>query len=193
MVRCFTPEDSNLDGPVQWPQSARAALWIDGHRLPAGQGVLRAFGQNQRSQAVDAVCQIHRFAIEAPQKPVHLYSVGVPVALQEERRNGVAVGTGRSGRPDVWPRLVSRLQHAGRTEHFDALVVAMAAVSRVVDRTKLAALGLEQCDGAVDIAALADAPVEKYTARGEYEDGFFSKQPARHVEIMNHHVPEQAA
>ena len=89
--------------------------------------------------------------------------------------------------------LVVRAQQAAAAVDLDALVVAVGGAARVGDLRELAALGLQRDDGGVDVAGLADRRVDQARGHGGDFDRLLAQQEARHVEIVDHHVAEQAA
>ena len=74
-----------------------------------------------------------------------------------------------------------------------ALIVAIdgaAAVRDLAERTRARPQGH---DGGVDVGGIADRGIGQHAGGGEDLDRLLSEQPARHVEIVDHHVAEQAA
>ena len=53
--------------------------------------------------------------------------------------------------------------------------------------------GLQDDDGGVDVAGLADGGIDERRAEGGDGDRLLAEHEARHVEIVDHHVAEQAA
>ena len=75
----------------------------------------------------------------------------------------------------------------------DALVVAVGGAARVGDHAQTAAGGAQHGDRGVDVAGGADVLVDdRRPGGGDLDDGFAHQEP-RHVEVVDHHVPEQAA
>ena len=65
-VKCPTPEDSSLIGPGQLRRSGGTTLRIHGYRLAVKHRVLRAIGQDQRSETVDTIGKFYRFSVQVP-------------------------------------------------------------------------------------------------------------------------------
>lgn len=90
-------------------------------------------------------------------------------------------------------RHVARLRHALRTQGFDALIVTVAGAAAVADLTEPARRGFQGHHGAVHIARGGDRRIDVTGRHGADLHGLFAEQPARHVEVVNHHILKQTA
>ena len=88
---------------------------------------------------------------------------------------------------------IAGAQHPLGAVNLDALVVAIGGAARIRDLGDPARSGLHDHRGGVDIAGLADRLVDEGGAEREDLDRLFGQEEARHVEIMDHHVAEEAA
>ena len=88
---------------------------------------------------------------------------------------------------------VAGVEHAGRTEGFDALVVAVTAAARVGDHAEFARGGLQHRARGIDIAEAADFRIDQATGGGVDLHRLLAQQPARHVQVVDGEVLEQAA
>ena len=77
--------------------------------------------------------------------------------------------------------------------HLETLVVTVGRPARIGDLTDLAACGLEQHRGGVDVAGLADLRVNQSRTDGIDLDRLLGEEEAGHVEVVDHHVTEDAA
>ena len=84
-------------------------------------------------------------------------------------------------------------EHAARAADLDPLVVAECGAPRVDDLRDAPAAGPERDGGRIDVARLADRGIDEAAAVRRDLDRLLAEQPARHVEIVNRHVPEQPA
>ena len=75
----------------------------------------------------------------------------------------------------------------------DPLIVAIGGAAAVRDLAKRAGRRPQGHHRGIDIAGLADRRIDQHAGGGEQLDRFLAHEPARHVEIVDHHVAEQPA
>ncbi len=88
---------------------------------------------------------------------------------------------------------VLRGRHARAAEDLDPLVVAVHRLAAVVDRRDGPVRMREHDDGRVDVASGADGGIDQHRSPGEDLDYRRTDHEARHVEVMDRHVDEDAA
>src|SRR5260370_35214488 len=124
---------------------------------------------------------------------IELAAVGLGIAFEKEMQWLVANYAIRPGKEDCALDHVLGPQGALRSEGLDALVIAInrtPAVRDLAQRTRWRA----QChDRRIDIARVADRRIDQHARRGKYLDRLLAREPPRPIEIVNHHVAEQAA
>ncbi len=77
--------------------------------------------------------------------------------------------------------------------HFDALVVAIGGAARIGDLGDAARRRAQHADGGIHIPRRADGRIDQRRSRRIDGDRLLAEQEARHVEIVDHHVAEEAA
>ena len=75
----------------------------------------------------------------------------------------------------------------------DPLIVAIGRAARIGDLRDLARGGLHDDDRGVDVAGLPDRLVDQRRPHRADRDRLLAEQEPGHVEIVDHHVAEQAA
>jgi hypothetical protein len=131
--------------------------------------------------------------LQAAYEVVELGLVGGGVAVQEEgqeRRRGL--GAGCAGVAHAGGGLVADAEHACGTERLQPLVIAERAAPAVDDLAERTVGGPQQDHGRVDVPGLGDERLDQVRGHGLHLDDVAQKE-ARHVEVVDRHVPEQAA
>ena len=77
--------------------------------------------------------------------------------------------------------------------HLDALVITIGGAARIGDDCDFAGLAVQGCGGRIDIASFANISIHQNGCRRCDRDDFVVQQEAGHIEIVDHHVTEQAA
>jgi hypothetical protein len=75
----------------------------------------------------------------------------------------------------------------------DALIVAVGGAAGVGDLRDLARRRFHHHGGGVDIAGLAYGGVHEVRCYRVHLHRFLAEQKARHVEVVDHHVPKEPA
>ena len=125
---------------------------------------------------------------------IKLVAIRPFVALQEEvlrlvDRNDV----GTRGH-DLGRAMVAGLQHALRTEHLEALIVAVGGATRRMNLRQFAADGAKGDCRRIGIAGQrGDGRIGEGAGGGIHGFRFFAEDPAEDVEVVNQHVLEDAA
>ena len=170
------------------------ACCLHPHRLSALRRFRRRIREALGHQAVTAG-RIARLAVaNRVEERGELVAIGLRIALQEEvlhRVGGDARGVGHLHRRAVD---VAGADHALRAVHLDALVVAIGGAAGIGDLARSCPGGLQHHGRRVDVAGLADRRIDQRGADRVHLDRLVAEQQeAGHVEIVDHHVAEQAA
>ena len=125
---------------------------------------------------------------------IELIPVGFFVALQEEMLGLVGRNHVRPGCDNLRRTVVAGLEHALRSQYFEALVVTVGRAARGMDLRELAADRAERHGRGVGIIGLGgNRRIGQRAGRGINGCGFFAENPAEDVEIVDQHVLENAA
>ena len=99
----------------------------------------------------------------------------------------------RSGQNSGVRGVVLVLGTAFRAEYLNALVVTVNRLAAVVDDTDCTVCELQGNESGVYVACLADARVYQNRTDGVDLSDLAARQEARHVEVVDHHIIEDAA
>src|SRR5918999_915976 len=88
---------------------------------------------------------------------------------------------------------VARGGHPGRPERLDPLVVAVRRAAAVVDRRNAAVLVLEHHERRVHVPGVAVRGLDPHRAARVHLHDLAARHVARHVEVVDRHVEEEAA
>src|SRR5258708_8424051 len=124
---------------------------------------------------------------------IELAAVGLGIAFEKEMQWLVANDAIGPGKGDCALDQVLGPQGALRPERLDALVIAIDRTPAVRDLAQRTRLRTQCHDRRVDIARFADRRIDQHARGGKYLDRLLAQEPPRHVEIVDHHVAEQAA
>src|SRR5688572_32437166 len=165
---------------------------LHGDRQPAVVRALRSVGDRKSPKAVAAGRELHGLARERLEKVRKLQPVSFGVALEKERQRGLAREAGAIRALDARRRRILRPQHAELAKGLDPLVVAEAAATAVRDLADPAAGGRQKHSRSIDVAGRLEARIHEAGAARIYLHRLLAHHPARHVEVVDHHVAEQA-
>ena len=167
-------------------------------RRPAGRWPIPARQSASRKRLAAVMRRSPAWAcrLRARRRRHRVPPIGVGIALQEEVQQRLAdlgLRLAHSARERRRPQIVVQ-QHAGRAEDLEALVIAIDRLAAVVDMALPArgrAAGSPSACRSRRTCRWRDRPDSSPIA--DDLDRLLAQQPARHVEIMDHHVAEDAA
>ena len=153
----------------------------------------RRVGQQQRLQPILAVGIRRRARGHRLDERVQLRAIGSRIALEEERQCRIGGEAGTVRQLDRRRSDVAGAQQALRAMRLDALVIAVGGTTGIGDLAQPAARGSQRRHGGIHISGGADRRVHQARGGGVHEHRFLAQQEARHIEVVDHHVAEQAA
>src|SRR6218665_877875 len=179
---------------------SRHALWswfsgLNLDRAAGGHGFDGGLCEAQRLAAVPGVGGQGCAVRQCFQEGIQFVAVGVGVALQEEiQQRRTRFGFHRIEAAHGGRAQVVVLQHAGRSQDLEAVVVAVAGLTAAVDVALLARGGLHDDHQRVVVVELFHQGLVDHAAGlGIDLDRLFAQQETGHVEIVDRHVAEDAA
>src|SRR5579863_2616595 len=158
--------------------------------LPGPEGRVREY---ERFETVLAVRTRLVSRLDGANESVELVAIGGLIALEKEVERLVAGEAVRAG------EFNRRLAHVRGDDHplyamrLEPLVIAIGRAPGVGDLHDLAGRRLHDDDGGVNVASLSDLPVDQRRTHGAHRNWLLAENESREVEVMDHHVSEEAA
>src|SRR6266478_5264334 len=154
----------------------------------------RAVGQTKRLAAVMWGSRHWRTVFECTDKLIEFRFVGLGISLQEEIQERIAhFCLGLAPTPDSGRSQIFVQQHSGRSKDFHPLIVAVDRLAAAIDMALPTRSRAHLHHDRVEIAQLGQPGIHKSARRRHNLDRLFAEQPARHVEIVNHHITKNSA
>src|ERR1700722_12456113 len=194
---CAMPSSFNAAAYRAMPLEAQAAEpctpSTDRDALLGLPGPIGRVGEQERLEAVVAVGMRLLSGLHSRDESVELVAIGGLIALQEKVERlvaGEAVGASEFDR-----RLtdVCGMNHALHAMPLRPLIVAISGAPRIRDLRHFARRGLHDDNRGVDVADVPDRLVDKRRSHRADRHRLLAKDKARKIEVMDHHVAEQAA
>src|SRR6266478_3950877 len=161
----------------------------------ARQGRLKsAVGQTKRLAAVMWGSRHWRTVFECTDKLIEFRLVGLGISLQEEIQERFAhFRFGLTPTPDSARSQIFVQQHSGRSKDLEPLIVAVDRFAAAVDLALPTRSRAHLHHDRVEIVQLGQPGIYEPARRRHNLNRLFAEQPARHVEIVNHHITKNSA